>query len=78
MGVANIPNLVRSHPTFAPPNGGAFIVAEEGEDPAAPQFWVYFSVAFTLVVLGGVFAGLTLGYEPPFRLARLQGEALTV
>lgn len=61
MAIGNIPNLVRSHPTFAPPNGGHFVVAEEGEDPDAPRFWVYFSVAFTLVLLGGVFAGLTLG-----------------
>ncbi|EWC46425.1 hypothetical protein DRE_04368 [Drechslerella stenobrocha 248] len=30
-------------------------------DPDEPQFWVYLGVSVFLVVLGGVFAGLTLG-----------------
>ncbi|KAF8246540.1 DUF21-domain-containing protein, partial [Wilcoxina mikolae CBS 423.85] len=58
MAVANIPKLVRSHPTFVPPS---FFATDEGKDPEEAGFWIYFGVAFTLVVLGGVFAGLTLG-----------------
>ncbi|KAF8537351.1 hypothetical protein BDD12DRAFT_847419 [Trichophaea hybrida] len=58
IAVANIPKLVRSHPTFVPSN---FFAIEEGKDPEEAGFWIYVGVAFTLVVLGGVFAGLTLG-----------------
>lgn len=36
-------------------------ITEEGESPESASFWVNFSVAFVLVVLGGIFAGLTLG-----------------
>lgn len=45
-----------SHPTLR----GHLAVKEE-HDPEGTGFWVYFSVAFLLVVLGGIFAGLTLG-----------------
>jgi len=59
MAVANLPKLVRSHPaTYVPPS---IFVMKEGKDPEEAGFWIYVSVAFTLVVLGGVFAGLTLG-----------------
>ncbi|KAI5778159.1 hypothetical protein EDC01DRAFT_623173 [Geopyxis carbonaria] len=60
MLAANFPKL-HSRPTFAPANGGGFLAMEEGEDPEEPSFWLYVSVAFFLVVLGGIFAGLTLG-----------------
>lgn len=66
MAVANLPKLVRAAPApafFAPP----FHAAEQGKDPDEAGFWIYFGVAFTLVVLGGVFAGLTLGFVSPLR-----------
>jgi hypothetical protein len=68
IAIANIPKLVTSHPTLHPSHGSsssshgsshasnAFI--KKAEDPG---FWVYFGVAVSLVLLGGVFAGLTLG-----------------
>jgi hypothetical protein len=67
IAIANIPKLVTSHPTLHPSHASssssssshasnAFI--KKAEDPG---FWVYFGVAVSLVLLGGVFAGLTLG-----------------
>lgn len=32
------------------------------ESPNSPDFWMNVGIAFALVVLGGIFAGLTLGY----------------
>jgi hypothetical protein len=63
IAVSNLPNLVRSHPTYRSPFGGIFMATgeENGYTPYRPGFWVYFGVAVVLVVLGGVFAGLTLG-----------------
>ena len=34
--------------------------AGEGRPPDDPLLWIYFSVAVALVLLGGVFAGLTI------------------
>jgi hypothetical protein len=65
VAIANIPKLVRSHPTLHPPHGSGssshLTATEEGKVPEDPGFWVYFGVAVSLVLLGGVFAGLTLG-----------------
>lgn len=35
---------------------------EEGADPDDPQLWLYLGTALVLVLLGGVFAGLTIAY----------------
>lgn len=56
MLIGSLPRL-HSHPTVREYVG----ITEEGEDMESGDFWVYFSVAFVLVVLGGIFAGLTLG-----------------
>ncbi|KAI5817844.1 hypothetical protein BZA77DRAFT_28189 [Pyronema omphalodes] len=59
MAISNLPRLTDARPTFI---SEAWIkTIEEGESPEDSSFWLYFGVAFTLVVLGGVFAGLTLG-----------------
>lgn len=36
--------------------------APDGKSPEDPTLWIYLSVAFALVVLGGIFAGLTIAY----------------
>lgn len=62
MLAAQIPAL---HSLPTPFRGGAGLLShggsELGEDPESAGFWINFSVAFVLVVLGGIFAGLTLG-----------------
>ena len=65
MAVANLPKLVRAAPApaFAAPSVYASATTtEEGKDPDEAGFWIYVGVAFTLVMFGGVFAGLTLGF----------------
>ena len=37
---------------------------DEGADPEDPQLWLYLGIALVLVLLGGVFAGLTIAYVP--------------
>lgn len=61
---AYIPSL-RSHPLI----GGGFATIYKHKDdddvegdPSSAKFWVYMAVACTLVLFGGIFAGLTLGY----------------
>ena len=36
------------------------VEAEGGMPPDKPTFWIYLAVAVALVLLGGVFAGLTI------------------
>jgi hypothetical protein len=60
LAVANLPKLVRSHPT-AHFSHFDVSIEEAGDGEGEHGFWVYFSVAVSLVLLGGVFAGLTLG-----------------
>lgn len=35
---------------------------DEGASPDDPSLWLYLSIAMALVLLGGVFAGLTIAY----------------
>lgn len=62
MLAAQIPAL---HSLPTPFRGGAGLLShggnELGESPKSSSFWINVSVAFFLVVLGGIFAGLTLG-----------------
>lgn len=54
-------NLPRMH---SAPAWGIFEEAggeDAGKEPKDPGFWLNFTVAIVLVLLGGVFAGLTLG-----------------
>jgi metal transporter CNNM len=41
---------------------------QKGKPPSDPRLWIYLSVAMVLVLLGGIFAGLTIAYvlPPPF------------
>lgn len=39
---------------------GIFEKVDESPDPASPSLWLYGLVAIILVLLGGVFAGLTI------------------
>jgi len=61
LAIANLPKLVRSHPTVHFSRFDVHANAEGGWEDGDHCFWVYFSVAVSLVLLGGVFAGLTLG-----------------
>lgn len=36
------------------------ITEEEGAPPDDPKLWIYLSIALALVLLGGIFAGLTI------------------
>lgn len=40
----------------------------EGSSPEDPELWIYLSVALVLVLLGGIFAGLTIAYIIPYSL----------
>lgn len=53
---ANIPHL-HSRPT-----GLDAVLGKREESPQSASFWMNVGIAFALVVLGGIFAGLTLGY----------------
>lgn len=35
---------------------------DKGASPDDPQLWLYLGIALVLVLLGGVFAGLTIAY----------------
>lgn len=54
---ANIPHL-HSRPT----SGLDAILGKREESPESSSFWMNVGVAVVLVALGGIFAGLTLGY----------------
>ncbi len=66
MLAANLPRM-HSHPVVE----NAF--KDDQVDVAfidKPSFWAYVGTAVVLVLLGGIFAGLTLGcvHEPPFTM----------
>lgn len=42
------------------PLNSRYTVLEEGGNPEDGSLWLYLGIALTLVVLGGVFAGLTI------------------
>ena len=61
LGLMNFP-LLRA---LALPLGSGFKTngeEEGGKDPEDPTLWIYLSVAMTLVLLGGIFAGLTIAF----------------
>lgn len=63
LGLMNFP-LLRA---LALPLSSGYRTNEEeegGKDPEDPTLWIYLSVAFALVLLGGIFAGLTIAYVP--------------
>lgn len=37
---------------------------DEGASPDDPSLWLYLSIALALVLLGGIFAGLTIAFVP--------------
>lgn len=39
---------------------GAIVLEDEGKSPDDASLWLYLAVAMTLVLLGGLFAGLTI------------------
>lgn len=44
---------------------------EEGKDPQDAGLWLYLGIALALVLLGGLFAGLTIAYVLSFPFLRL-------
>jgi len=60
---AYIPSL-RSHPLIGKRVATIYKHGDDDVegDPSSPKFWIYMAVACTLVLFGGIFAGLTLGY----------------
>lgn len=58
LGLMNFP-LLRA---LALPLSSGYRASEEegGKDPEDPTLWIYLSTAMVLVLLGGIFAGLTI------------------
>jgi len=60
VGLMNLPMLR----ALALPLGlsSRVVILEEGTSPDDPSLWIYLGVAVALVLLGGIFAGLTIAY----------------
>lgn len=58
LAAANIPHL---HPRPALDA----VLGKPEENPGSGSFWMNVGIAVALVALGGIFAGLTLGYVCP-------------
>ena len=58
LGLMNFP-LLRA---LALPLSSGYRASEEdaGKDPEDPTLWIYLATALTLVLFGGIFAGLTI------------------
>jgi metal transporter CNNM len=67
VGVVNLPFL-KAHPLSLP--YGVLANDDEAPDATDPNLWLYLGIAVFLVLLGGVFAGLTIAYVsiPPIVL----------
>lgn len=57
LGLMNLP-LLRA--LALPLSSNVKATEEEGASPDDPALWIYLSVAMALVLLGGIFAGLTI------------------
>jgi metal transporter CNNM len=55
LGLAQI-----SHVAAAPLKRYLGLLEKETKDPEDPSLWLYLTIAATLVLLGGAFAGLTI------------------
>lgn len=78
--VAYLPTMVRALPLPTAYHHSSAVHTQETlrEDPESPDFWFNMLISFVLVVLGGAFAGLTLGLmgqdEINLQVIRQSGE----
>ena len=66
LGLMNLPLLRALALPFASSSALTITEDEDGKSPEDASLWLYLGIALALVLLGGLFAGLTIAYVSNF------------